>query len=228
MTGETGRKEREKALHDGVGLWAEEAALADLSGRPALFLDRDGVLVEEVDFLCRREDVRMSEGIAEIVAEANRRAVAVIVVTNQSGIARGLFGWAEFAAVQAFIGERLAEAGARIDATFACGYHRDGAGALCVEGHFWRKPRPGMLIEARDRLGVDLSRSFIVGDRVSDLEAGCAAGLAGGALVLTGYGAGQVGRFEAARPSWEAAGYRASVAEEPAQAAHLFLTGVTA
>jgi len=175
-------------LIDGVGLWAERPILRDLAGRPALFLDRDGVIVEEVHYLSRVEDMAMIPDVAEAIARANARGIPVIVVTNQAGIARGYFGWEDFAKVQAAIVAALAEAGANLDAVLACGYHGVGNGPLSVADHAWRKPNSGMLDYAAERLGIDLARSWIVGDKVSDLEAGLKAGLAGGFLVKTGHG----------------------------------------
>lgn len=171
-----------------IGLWAERFGSKSFEGRPALFLDRDGVIIEDVHFVRRAEDVRMIEGVAAAINAANARHVAVVVITNQSGIARGHYGWDEFEAVQAEIAQRLKPAGAEVDLVLACGYHLEGTGPLAAD-HLWRKPQAGMLAEAAARLGVNLAGSFIVGDRLTDLEAGKAAGLRHGALVRTGYGA---------------------------------------
>ncbi len=157
-------------------------------GRPALFLDRDGVVVEEVGYLRRPQDVVLEARAAQTIAAFNRMGAPVVLVTNQSGVARGYFGWPAFEAVQDEIGRRLAAEGAHLDAVFACGYHAGGLGALAEADHPWRKPAPGMLHAAAERLGVDLSRSFIVGDRAQDLAAGRTAGLAGGVHVATGHG----------------------------------------
>jgi len=161
---------------------------ARLRGRPALFLDRDGVLVEEVGYLHRPEDVRLIPGTARAVALANRRGRAVVVVTNQAGIGRGLYGWPDFAATQARILEELAAAGAVLDMVLACPFHREGQPPYCHPDHPDRKPRPGMLRRAGEALGLDLGASWIVGDRASDLAAGRAAGLAGGLHLDSGQG----------------------------------------
>ena len=150
--------------------------------------DRDGVVVEEVGYLSRPEDVVLEVGAAETIAAFNRLGAPVVLVTNQSGVARGYFDWRAFEAVQDEIGHRLAAAGAHLDAVFACGYHEGGIGPLAVADHPWRKPAPGMFHAAAEWLGVDLSRSFIVGDRAQDLAAGRTAGLAGGVQVATGHG----------------------------------------
>ena len=164
------------------GLWCDIAA-GDFAGRPALFLDRDGVIVEDTRYLGRAGDVRMLAGAGEAIARCNRLGIPVIVVSNQSGIARGLYDWAGFAAVQAAIVAALAETGARLDAVLACAHHTDGKAPLNVADHPWRKPNPGMIVAAGERMKLDLARSAIVGDRASDLAAGRAAGLAGGVLI---------------------------------------------
>jgi D-glycero-D-manno-heptose 1,7-bisphosphate phosphatase len=209
----------EPTLHlaDGVGLWAEIRTRDIGPGQPALFLDRDGVVVEEVHFLCRVKEVRLSPGIAEEIRVANSAGVPVIVVTNQSGIARGHFGWREFAAVENEIAARLRAEGARVDAVFACGYLNGGNPPFNVD-HNWRKPGPGMLHEAGKLLGVDLRRSVMIGDRVSDIEAAGDAGLRAGLLVRTGYGAESVAALEARQKQWAGSGFLVQVVDEPAAA----------
>jgi D-glycero-D-manno-heptose 1,7-bisphosphate phosphatase len=165
---------------DADGVWRQ--ARADLSwagGLPALFLDRDGVVVEEVHYLHRVEDLALIPGAAEFIAEANRRGIPVVVASNQAGIARGYFGWHEFQQVQAELNHRLERAGARVDLMLACPHYPE---------HPDRKPRPGMFRKAAEMAGFNLGRSWVVGDKTSDLEAGRAAGMAGGILVLTGHG----------------------------------------
>jgi|RhiMetdeSRZDD1v2_1073273.scaffolds.fasta_scaffold1103475_2 D-glycero-D-manno-heptose 1,7-bisphosphate phosphatase len=164
------------------GLWSEIAA-GDFAGRPALFLDRDGVIVEDTQYLGRAQDVRMLAGAAEAIARCNKLAIPVIVVSNQSGIARGLYDWNGFAAVQGAIASKLSKAGARLDAVFACAHHADGKMPLNISNHPWRKPNPGMIVDAGERMKLDLAHSWIAGDRASDLAAGRAAGLAGGILI---------------------------------------------
>jgi D-glycero-D-manno-heptose 1,7-bisphosphate phosphatase len=148
-----------------------------------LFLDRDGVIVEDTHFLGREQDVRMLAGAGEAIARCNQLGILVIMVSNQSGIARGLYDWSGFAAVQSAIARALAEAGARLDAVFACAHHADGKPPLNVANHPWRKPNPGMIVAAAERMQLDLAHSWIAGNRASDLAAGKAAGLAGGVLI---------------------------------------------
>ena len=171
----------EAGFLDAEGIWRHAIAeLAWASGRPALFLDRDGVIVEEVDYLHRVEDLALIPAAAELIAEANRRAIPVVVASNQAGIARGYFGWEEFRQVQIELNRRLVEIGARVDLMLACPHYPE---------HPDRKPRPGMFRKAAQMAAIDPGRSWVIGDKASDLEAARAAGLSGGVLVLTGHGA---------------------------------------
>jgi D-glycero-D-manno-heptose 1,7-bisphosphate phosphatase len=165
-----------------AGLWCEigGGAFAD---QPALFLDRDGVIVVDTNYLGRVEDLRMIGGSAAAVARCNKLGIPVVLVTNQSGIARGYYGWDGFQAVQAALSAELAQAGGHLDAVLACAYHEDGREPLRMANHPWRKPNPGMVVTAAQRMNLDLSRSWIIGDQVHDLATGRAAGLAGGTLV---------------------------------------------
>ena len=174
-------------------IWQElpgPAACRPIQGRqrPALFLDRDGVLNEEVGYLSEPDDLQPIPGSAAVVAEANRRGIPVVVVTNQGGIGRGKLSWADFARVQRRLLDHLTAAGASPDMVLACPFHEDGEPPYRHPDHPDRKPRPGMLFRAATRLGLDLGRSWIVGDSARDMKAGHAAGLAGGVLVATGHG----------------------------------------
>ena len=150
---------------------------------PALFLDRDGVIVEETGYLHEPEKVRLVAGITDIMGRANACGIPIIVVTNQGGIGRGLFRWEDFAAVQEEITRRLNRAGVHWDGVLASPF---GPGNSPM-----RKPRPGMLLAAAATLGIDRAASRIIGDRETDIEAGRAAGLAGGILVGDGYSSGE-------------------------------------
>lgn len=171
------------------GVWTQTLSTHETTqGRPALFLDRDGVVVEEAHYLHKVEDVRLTPNAAETVKAANDRNIAVILVTNQSGIGRGYFGWDDFIRVQARIYEDLAKGGAHVDGVFACPFHAKGQGAYAQDDHPTRKPSPGMMHLARDLMDVNLSKSWIVGDRSLDVLAGKNAGLVGGVHVITGHG----------------------------------------
>jgi D-glycero-D-manno-heptose 1,7-bisphosphate phosphatase len=165
-----------------IGLWCE-IGQADWGQRPALFLDRDGVIIADTGYLGRAEGLRMIDGVAPAIGRCNTLGIPVVVVTNQSGIARGYYDWDGFRAVQAALSAALAAGGAHLDAVLACAYHADGSGPLRIDAHPWRKPNPGMIIAAGRGMNLNLSRSWIVGDRAHDLAAGAAADLAGGTLV---------------------------------------------
>lgn len=175
---------------DSERVWCQILPGARRSG-PALFLDRDGVLVEDVGYLSRAEEVVLIPGAAEAIAMANARGLAVVMVTNQAGIGRGHYGWRDFAAVQEVILAALAKGGARIDAIYACAHHPAGNPPYAHPNHPARKPNPGMLLRAAQALDLDLGRSWLIGDKAIDLEAARAAGLTGALHVLTGYGAAQ-------------------------------------
>lgn len=148
--------------------------------RPAVFLDRDGVIVVDVGYPHRDEDLALIRGAAAAIRRWNDQGRPVVVVTNQSGVARGLFTLERMEGFNALMIARLAEAGARIDAVYACPFH-----AEAVEDrwrhpdHPDRKPNPGMILKAAADLDLDLSRSVLIGDREADMEAARRAGVAG-------------------------------------------------
>ena len=107
------------ALVDRVGLWCEIGGRS-FAGRAAIFLDRDGVIVEEVNYLGRAQDLKMLPGAAMAIGRCNRLGIPVVVVTNQSGIGRGYYDWSGFRAVQAALSAALAKEDAHIDAVLAC------------------------------------------------------------------------------------------------------------
>lgn len=158
------------------------------SPRPAVFLDRDGTLIEEVNYLAHPEQVRLLPGAAEAVRELNALGVPVLVVTNQAGVARGYFPESRVVEVHARLDELLRAGGARIDAYYVCPHHPDAALEQYRIACACRKPAPGLLQQAEREWTLDLSASCIIGDKVSDLEAGARAGCPP-ILVRTGYGA---------------------------------------
>jgi len=150
--------------------------------RRAVFLDRDGTIVEDPGFLHKPEDVKLFAGAAEGIRRLNAAGYLVVVVTNQSGIARGLYTVADYRAVEKRLGELLAKQKARIDASYFCPHHPQ-APEPCA----CRKPRTKLFLEAQAELGIDFSRSWWVGDRLSDVQpAGTLRGKA--VLVATGQG----------------------------------------
>lgn len=168
------------------GLWSDVRTDGPANAAPALFLDRDGTLIELVAYLADPDGVRLIDEVVEAVRQANSAGVAVVIVTNQSGIGRGYYDWAAFEAVQDRLYALLQDAGAFVDATYACPDAPASAGGPAHSSY--RKPAPGMLLRARDDLSLDLARSQIIGDSASDLAAGKSAGLQRGVLVGTGYG----------------------------------------
>lgn len=171
------------------GVWVSEPATERATGRPALLLDRDGVLVREVNYLSCRADVQVEVGAADLIRFAHSLNMAAVVVTNQSGIARGLFDWAAYEAVHNEMICQLAAEGVRIDFAIACPFHPDFTPGYNESLAQWRKPGSAMIEHAAARLGFDKARSWMIGDSAQDMEAAKRAGLAGGIHVLSGHGA---------------------------------------
>lgn len=145
--------------------------------RPAAFIDRDGTLIEEVNFLSRVDDLQVYSYTAKALEILKERGFLVVVVTNQSGIGRGMYSEADMHAIHEAMQAQL---GGMIDAFYFCPHLPD-------EGCECRKPGLGMLNFAQRDLPIDLERSWMIGDKRIDVETGQAAGI-GSALVLTGYG----------------------------------------
>jgi len=169
------------------GVWCEILGRPQ-PGRPALFLDRDGAVVEERGYLHRIDDIAVIPGATKVILAANERGIPIVMVTNQSGIGRGYYGWSEFKSVQDALLAMLAAHDARIDAVYACAHHSEAEGVLAKPDHPARKPNPGMLLQAASDLVLDLKSSWLVGDKADDIEAAKRAGIAGALLVATGYG----------------------------------------
>ena len=155
-------------------------APADSQLRPALFLDRDGVLNEDRGYVARWEDFRWIPGARETIAAFNRAGWLVIVVTNQSGVGRGYYTEAEMHALHARMAEELAGAGARIDAFYFAPHHPEAPSeAYRHPDPPDRKPNPGMILRALADWPIDRARSVLVGDKASDMQAAARAGLRG-------------------------------------------------
>ncbi len=147
--------------------------------RPALFLDRDGVINVDKGYVCRPEDFTFIDGAAEAIAAFKARGWFVFVVTNQSGIARNYYTEEDMHVLHAWMEARLAEQGAIIDRIYFCPFHEDGENPLYRRDSFDRKPKPGMLLRAMAEFPVKREQSFLIGDKAADLEAARAAGIAG-------------------------------------------------
>lgn len=159
------------------GCWAEFRATRTDMARPCLFLDRDGVVILDRHHLADPAGVELIAPTIRAMAWARAQGWLMGLVTNQSGIGRGYFGWQDFAAVQARLDELLAAEGLALDFICACPYQQDARPPYGHPDHPWRKPNPGMLLHATDMLGIDPARSAMVGDRQSDIEAGRGAGV---------------------------------------------------
>jgi D-glycero-D-manno-heptose 1,7-bisphosphate phosphatase len=146
-------------------------------GQRALFLDRDGIINQEVGYLHRADDVVWVEGIFALARTASRLGYKLVVVTNQAGIARGFYTEQDFHALMDWMHAEFVAQQAALDGVYFCPYHpREGIGEYLRE-HPDRKPGPGMLLRAAADLDLDLGQSVMVGDRCSDIAAANAAGL---------------------------------------------------
>ena len=154
---------------------------AEYQNKPAIFVDRDGVLIEDMHYINSPSDVRLCDGSKALFEMAETEKIPVIIVTNQSGISRGLLAWDDYNQVTTellrLIGPTKSLAGIYANSFL------DGE-----EDNSWRKPGAGMLIDSAKDLHIDLSRSLMIGDRLSDLIAGSLAGVKTVIHVLTGYG----------------------------------------
>ena len=148
--------------------------------RPAAFLDRDGVLIVDSGYPHRLDQLVLIPGAAEAVTRLNDAGYVTVIVTNQSGVARGMFSEETMHGFNALLVARLAEAGARIDAVYACPFHAEAADDRYRHpDHPDRKPNPGMLLKAIAEHDLDPARSLMIGDQASDMEAARRAGVAG-------------------------------------------------
>lgn len=179
--------------------------------RPAVFIDRDGTLVAERYYLADPEGVSLVPGAVEALRSLRQAGYALVVVTNQSGIARGLYTLADYRAVAARLDEILARSGVPVDGTWFCPHHPDVTGPCAC-----RKPGTGMYLEAAADLGLDPQGSWYVGDKVTDVIPALELG-GRGILVRTGYGF----EVEAAAPPGVAV-----VDDLPAAAALIVAAGV--
>ena len=161
-----------------------------MASRPAVFIDRDGTLTEEVGYVNHPARLRLLARSAEAIRRLNQVGVAAVLVTNQAGIARGYFSEDVLRAVNERLVAQLAEAGARLDGLYVCTHHPSEGRPPFRADCECRKPKPGLLLRAAAELGLDLARSTMVGDKPSDLVPARAVG-AGAVLVLTGYGLGE-------------------------------------
>ncbi|HPI47290.1 MAG TPA: HAD family hydrolase [Hyphomonadaceae bacterium] len=153
--------------------------MATRDPRPALFLDRDGVINVDRNYIYRVEDFEWVEGAADVIKRFNEKGWWVFVVTNQSGIARGYYTEEQMQTLHDWLQAELAKRDAKIDQIYHCPFHEDGTIPRYTKDSYDRKPKPGMLIRAMTDFPVIKERSFLIGDKQADLEAAKAAGVRG-------------------------------------------------
>jgi D-glycero-D-manno-heptose 1,7-bisphosphate phosphatase len=145
--------------------------------RRAAFLDRDGVINVDHGYVCRREDFRFVPGTVAACSQLHRLGFALVVVTNQSGIGRGLYGEDDYRRLTGWMSDEFATGGAPLAGVYHCPHHPQAPLAPYRRACDCRKPAPGMLLAAARELSLDLARSVLFGDKASDIEAAAAAGV---------------------------------------------------
>jgi D-glycero-D-manno-heptose 1,7-bisphosphate phosphatase len=153
----------------------------------ALFLDRDGIVNEERDYVGRREDFVFIPAVFDLVAAGIRLGLLPVIVTNQSGIGRGYYSEADYISLTDWMKAEFDARGAPLAAVYHCPWHPEAKVAAYRREHPWRKPQPGMFFAAAEDLSLDLAKSIMVGDRWRDIEAAQRAGVP--ERVLVGEGA---------------------------------------
>lgn len=152
--------------------------------RRAVFLDRDGTIIEDTGYVHECDKVRLLPGVGEAIRRLNERGFRVIVISNQAGVARGFFTEDDVRAVNRLVLEELGKGGALIDGIYYCPHHVDGVVPEYKRACDCRKPGTAMIEQAVDDFGIDLANSYFIGDRPSDIEAGRRAGCK--TILLTG------------------------------------------
>ena len=150
--------------------------------RKALFLDRDGVINKEKNYLHRIEDFEFIDGVFETCRAFQEKGYLIIVITNQAGIARGKYTEEDYQVLTRWMVERFADEGVTVNAVYHCPHHPEFSGECSC-----RKPSPGMLEEAKAAFNIDMVSSILVGDKESDIEAGKNAGIKTNVLVKSGH-----------------------------------------
>ena len=178
--------------------------------KPAIFLDRDGTINEQVGYLNHIDRLWLLPGVAKAIRQLNEYPLPVFIVTNQAGAARGYFPEELVTKVNAKMEALLAEEGAHIDGLYYCPHLKGGKIAHLDVDCNCRKPKPGMLLQAAKEHNVDLKRSYVVGDRMGDVAFGQSVG-AKGILVLTGYGKGERDYIGGTTPDYIATDLQAAV-----------------
>ena len=163
--------------------------------KPAVFLDRDGTLIEERNYLSSITEISILEGASEAITRLNNADFAVVLATNQSAVGRGLLSLENLNSIHKELRHRLKTQGAQIDGVFFCPHHPTEATRAYRSNCTCRKPKPGMLEKAARQLTLDLRKSFMIGDTLSDIKTGHAAGCRS-ILVKTGKGQQEILRIK--------------------------------
>lgn len=152
----------------------------------AIFLDRDGVINQDTGYISKRDDFIFIDGAIDAMKLLKEKGYQLVIVTNQSGIARGLFSEEDFIRLTEWMDWSLSDRGVDLDGLYFCPHHPTEGNGEHTKQCDCRKPAPGMFRDAVDELGIDVTASYMVGDKVSDLKAAQAAGVAHLTLVRTG------------------------------------------
>jgi D-glycero-D-manno-heptose 1,7-bisphosphate phosphatase len=200
---------------------AKSSAEESASGKrqAAIFLDRDGTINEDIGYASHPDELHIYSFAAEAIRLINQAGFKVIVVTNQSGIARGLYDEAMLAAIHEKLTAELARQGARIDAVYYCPHHPRIGNQTYKKECSCRKPQTAMLEQAAREHHINLAESFVIGDKASDINLATNAG-AQGVLVMTGYGSSTLANLE------RLPCYPAIIGEDLLEAVRLILSAV--
>lgn len=152
----------------------------------AVFLDRDGVINIDTGYVSHSDDFVFIEGVIDACKAIKDKGYEIVIITNQSGIARGYFSEDDFMTLTEWMDWSFADKGVDIDGVYFCPHHPDKGIGNYKQDCDCRKPQPGMIISAKEHLNIDLSQSYLVGDKLSDLQAGKNAGIPTSILVRTG------------------------------------------
>ena len=154
--------------------------------QPAIFIDRDGVINKDHGYVCRIDDFHFINGVIAACKKLKEKGYLLVVITNQSGIARGYYTEAQFNLLTQWMDWSFANEGVELDGIYYCPHHfQEGIGQYKIDCDC-RKPKPGLIVNAVADLNLDLSRSILVGDTVTDIQAGISAGIKENYLVRTG------------------------------------------
>ena len=163
----------------------------------AVFLDRDGVINVDNGYVSKVDDFEFIDGVIEACQKIKEKGYQLIIITNQSGIARGYFSEDDFINLTQWMDWSLADKGVELDGIYYCPHHPEHGIGEYKQACDCRKPQPGMIHNATEHLGLDLSQCYLVGDKESDIKAGQNAGIATNILIKTGKAITEQGQLDA-------------------------------